>query len=127
MDAMGIWSTEWAPKLFVEAMKFWFYSISFSIVLNLVLLFSNWSRSATSSKKAKRRGKNSKAEVDAQVKQRSVLEQGLLKKLVIDCCDISIPGFTIGWFAVSSGIVGILGTVSTVLASSDIWERVQRS
>lgn len=130
MDAMGIWSTEWAPKLFVEAMKFWFYSISFSIILSLVLLFSNLSKSTHFSKKVKgrprRSEKNSNADIEGQAKQKSGLQRSLVKKLVIDCCDLFIPGFTTGWLVVSSGTVGILGIISTVLASSDIWERVQR-
>lgn len=130
MDAMGIWSTEWAPKVFVEAMKFWFYSISFSIILSLVLLFSNWSKREMSKKVKGRPGrseKNSKADIEGQAKQKSRLQWSLVKKLVIDCCDLFIPGFTTGWLVASSGTVGILGIISTVLASLDIWERVQGS
>lgn len=131
MDAMGIWSTEWAPRLFVEAMKFWFYSISFSTTLSFVLLYYEMSRPTLPSKNEPGRGeKTSEAQADCVVtekKQRSVLQRALVKKIAIDCCDIFIPGFTTGWLVVSSGTVGILGIISTVIASLDIWERIQRS
>jgi hypothetical protein len=129
MDAMGIWSSDWAPRLFVEAMKFWFYSISFSIFLSLVLLCSQlWKLSLPPKRESGKGEKTVEAEVDrvaTETKQSIALWRGLLKKLVIDCCDIFIPGLTTGWLVVSSGTVGILGIISTVLASLDIWERVQ--
>lgn len=37
---MGVYNTTWAPKVFHEAMKFWFYSLVFSIVLGLVQLYN---------------------------------------------------------------------------------------
>jgi len=129
MDAMGVWSTEWAPKLFVEAMKFWFYSISFSIILSFVLLYFELSKSTMPPKREQGKSEKIDAQVDrgaTETKQRSSLRKGLMKKLVIDCCDIFIPGFTTGWLIVSSGTVGILGIISTVLGSLDIWDRLQR-
>ena len=125
MDAIGIWSTEWAPRLFLEAMKFWFYSISFSIILSLVLLYSSLSKLAKPLNEGGSSSGKSSKEVDAEVKQKGHLQWDLIKKLAIDCCDIFIPGFTTGWLAVSSATVGMLGMVSTLLASIDIWERVQ--
>jgi hypothetical protein len=125
MDAMGIWSTEWAPQLFVEAMKFWFYSISFSIVLGLILLYSSSSKSAASSKTIARSSKKiSREDIDREAKRKSSFRWDLAKKLSVDCCDLFIPGSTTGWLAVSSGTVGILSMISTVLASFDIWKRV---
>lgn len=37
---MGVYNTTWAPKVFHEAMKFWFYSLIFSIFLGLVQLYN---------------------------------------------------------------------------------------
>ena len=124
-DAMGIWSTEWAPRLFLEAMKFWFYSISFSITLNLVLLCSSLLKLTNPLNEDGISGGESPKEVNAEAKRKGLLHWDLMKKLAIDCCDIFIPGFTTGWLAVSSATVGMLGMVSTLLASIDIWERVQ--
>jgi hypothetical protein len=127
MDAMAIWSTEWAARLFLEAMKFWFYSISFSIILSLVLLYFSFS-DATKPLKGHtgRSRKSSNGKINEKATKGSTLQWGIMKKICVDCCDIFIPGFTTGWLAVSSGTVGILGMISTVLASTDIWERVQR-
>jgi hypothetical protein len=126
MDAMGIWSTEWAGMLFVEAMKFWFYSLTFSILLTLVLLYSTMSKSAGAVDDTGTSSEKSLKEVDAAAERDSALRWNLLKKLMIDCCDIYIPGGITGWLMASSGTVGVLGMLSTLLASKDIWKRVQR-
>jgi len=36
---MGVWTASWAPGLFVEAQKFWLYSISLGIVIGFVQLY----------------------------------------------------------------------------------------
>ena len=123
MDAMGVWSTEWAASLFAEAMKFWFYSISLSITLSLIQLY--WSLGGSFKETIGSSEKSSK-EVDAGAKWATALQRNLVKKLAIDCCDIFIPGFTTGWLVVSSGTVGMLGMISTTLTSTDIWKRLQK-
>ncbi|KAG4420222.1 hypothetical protein IFR04_006600 [Cadophora malorum] len=39
LDAMGVYNTTWAAGLFVEAMKFWFYSLNLGILLALIELW----------------------------------------------------------------------------------------
>ncbi|EKG11118.1 Peroxisomal biogenesis factor 11 [Macrophomina phaseolina MS6] len=41
LDALGVHKTSWAPMFFVESMRFWFYSITCSIVLTCYDLYVN--------------------------------------------------------------------------------------
>jgi hypothetical protein len=123
---MGIWSTEWANGLFLEAMKFWFYSITFSIMLSLLRLYRILLDSGSSSKKPAEDSERTSNVVDAEAKRASATQWNVVKTLAIDCCDIFVPGFTTGWLRVSSGNVGTLSMISSVLASTEIWRRVQR-
>ena len=77
------------------------------------------------------RGKESK-ENEKVTKMVEITEQKekrskIIKRIVIDGCDLFLPGSTTGWMAVSTANVGMLTVVSTVLAATDIWTRVQNA
>lgn len=126
---MGAVPTTWAGSLFVEAMKFWFYSLALGILGGLVELWSLREQDVVVGKGG--RGKGEKSEESPAKRRESVIREmalerrKIMKKLVIDGCDLFIPGSTTGWMATSSANVGMLSVVSTVLAGSDIWNRVQ--
>lgn len=50
----------------------------------------------------------------------------LASSLVLDCCDILIPGSAVGWIAVDSVTVGIASCISSIIAGQQIWVRVQK-
>ncbi|TVY89144.1 hypothetical protein LAWI1_G004421 [Lachnellula willkommii] len=119
LDAMGVHESDWAAPLFVEANKFWFYGICLSLLLGVVQL---WKLGASP---AMQGGEKEDAEkVKREMKEWGASRETFVKKLVIDGCDLLIPGVTTGWMVVSSANVGMAMVVSTVLASRDIWERV---
>ena len=127
---MAIWHTAWASMVFVEAMKFWFYSISFSICLGLLRLYrlgiSTQGKLDSEHKKDQGSVENV-AHIGGETRDWVASRKRILKRLVIDCCDLFIPGFTTGWLVLSSATVGMLCVVSTILASGDIWTQVQES
>lgn len=47
-----------------------------------------------------------------------------MRKIVIDGCDLFIPGVAVGWVALRPDILGAVMVTSTLFASVDIWERV---
>jgi hypothetical protein len=59
--------------------------------------------------------------------ERKEKRANIMKKIIIDSCDLFIPGSTTTWMVVSSASVGVLSVVSTVLAATDIWTRVQNA
>ena len=45
-------------------------------------------------------------------------------QLISDLCDITIPATALGWAKLDDGIVGIAGTVSSLLGVYSQWKKV---
>ena len=125
---MGVYNTTWAAGLFVEAMKFWFYSLTLGMLLALVELWDLRGQVPVVLKEdkgeAEKAGDKVAQDQYTRARQRSLKRWNVVKKIVIDGCDLSIPGSITGWLTVSSSSVGILCIVSTVLAGYGIWDRI---
>jgi hypothetical protein len=50
----------------------------------------------------------------------------LYTSLIIDSCDLLIPGSAVGWLPVSSVTVGIASSISSIIVGQQIWARVQK-
>jgi hypothetical protein len=50
----------------------------------------------------------------------------LVKSLIVDACDLVIPGSVLGWIPASTTQVGIVMIVSTLVASGDIWAQANK-
>jgi hypothetical protein len=128
---MGIWTTTWAAGLFVEAMKFWFYSLILGVIVGVLQLYQLYMEPVVISEKKTEIGEKSK-ENEKMIQMMEITERKekrtkIIKKIVVDGCDLFIPGSTTGWMVVSTANVGMLSVVSTVLAATDIWTRVQNA
>ena len=130
-NAMRVTNYSWGPALQNEANKMWFYAISFSILLslyNLAILVistpSNQGKQSTISK-VDQNEKSSKAEVLKVDRSNAFIK--LVVHLAIDCCDLLIPGSSIGWILVPEAAVGAAQATSSALATPQIWRRVQRT
>jgi hypothetical protein len=128
---MGIWTTTWAADVFVEAMKFWFYSLSLGVIVGVLQLYQLYMEPVVISEKKTEIGEKSK-ENEKMIQMMEITERKekrtkIIKKIVVDGCDLFIPGSTTGWMVVSTANVGMLSVVSTVLAATDIWTRVQNA
>ncbi|GAD94741.1 hypothetical protein NFIA_055860 [Paecilomyces variotii No. 5] len=101
LDAMGVYSTSWSSWMLVEAHKFWFCALSLSLLGSLwMLLVADPKTSASKS-------------------------SSWVKRIIIDGCDLLIPGSMVGWISVSPLVVAMNMVVSTVLAAQDIWVQAQ--
>lgn len=140
-DAMGITDTTWGPGVLRESLKFWFHATAASILLNLYDLATIWmaanfvSTSIEPKEVANVDEKNGTREVvDAPVESRSTSANTasvdvamLYRKLLIDCCDLLLPGSTLNWIPLDPVVVGATGCISSLTSMGDIWIRVQRS
>ncbi len=132
MDAMGIWSPVWTKPVYSEAMKFWFYSILISIVLRVIKLCEPYRSSPIAISKPPSAVEVSEDErllekkrIESQALERKEMRNKGVTELVVDLCNLFNPGTSTGWLPVPSAVQGTLMVVSTVLASTDIWIRVQ--
>lgn len=150
-NAMGVTNYSWGPRMQLEANKCWFYALTTSIAFSLYDILALWlarfvgqsatPRSVESKREKEKDGLNangsaSSVEKDSvQHKRESEESAGITEKpqaqasrlytqLVIDGCDLFIPGSAIGWLPVGALVVGTCSTVSTLLAGQQIWARV---
>lgn len=122
---MGVYHASWAAGLFVEAMKFWFYSLSLGILLALMELWGLSGKEPVVSTGSKEKVVEKAAQAqEARAMERTSKRRNAVKKMVIDGCDLFIPGSITGWLVISSSNVGLLCVVSTLLAGSDTWDRI---
>lgn len=132
---MGVTAFEWGPRVQLEANKCWFYSLTASILLSLVELM--WlhilnTSPSTSSREEKDRGFDKpKTGISPTKEMRPTTARSkIYVQLVIDCCDLLLPGSAVGWSPTALAsplVVGTASTISTTVSGRQIWRRVQQS
>lgn len=132
---MGVTSFDWGPRLQNEALKCWFYSISFSLVLGyyqyIMLYFSppKASKPASSTDEKANDEKDSTnaspSEEDlARAEELSAAQSKITTQLIIDHCDIFLPGSAVGWIPAGPIGVGTCQSISSVFAMRSVWEKM---
>ncbi|GIC88046.1 PEX11 domain protein [Aspergillus udagawae] len=121
LHAMDVYPVYWNKPVLVEAYKFWFYALALSIVGALWgLLFAPGSASVGKAQQDEKKGGSSKERKDGG-------SGPLMKRIVVDGCDLLIPGVFLGWIPVSELVVGMAMVVSTLVAGRDIWIKAQQA
>lgn len=137
VDAVsGMWRP-WAVTTQTEALKFWFYALSVSVILDLyelVFVYPNRTPGPPTSKTPKSESTGEKGSAEAEIEvldqftsARAAKRQSLYRQLVIDSCDVLIPGAAVGWLALDPVTVGVAGTISAIAGATDVWLRVNSS
>ncbi|EED21076.1 PEX11 domain protein [Talaromyces stipitatus ATCC 10500] len=129
LDAMGIWVTPWAQELFIECHKWWFFGLALSIIGSTVDIFLPVSEPTLTSSAVKQSEKKTVTSEKEKKKQPLPVKRDLtplVKGLIVDSCDIVIPGSVLGWIPASSTQVGLMMVVSTLVSSGGIWAQVNK-
>ena len=139
----------WRPftiTLQTEALKIWLYSLAVAVVLDLYEIAFVVGTSASPMSVSKAPNSDSKTEMtqrefkgsDGKTKSLTAAASNagfasspsdsrrrrLYRQLVIDSCDLVVPGAAVGWFALDPVSVGVAGSISALLGSSNAWKRV---
>ncbi|KAA8642448.1 uncharacterized protein ATNIH1004_011392 [Aspergillus tanneri] len=121
---MNVWLVPWYTTVLIEANKFWFYSICISITRSLLESLLGF---AIRPRTPKGRGQQKKKKEDKSTSSApGSSTTTLLERIVIDSCDLALPGSFLGWTALGDLEVGMAMIVSTVVASRDIWSKSQQ-
>ncbi|KAL4952486.1 peroxisomal biogenesis factor 11 [Aspergillus filifer] len=126
---MNVARVNWYKPLMTEANKFWFYALSLSILRCIWELFfpTVMSVPAEVSGNEKNGGKGKgKSQTQTQTQQVTAPKWPLIKRIIIDGCDLTLPGSFIGWVPASGLQIGVGMVVSTLLAGHEVWLRQQR-
>lgn len=115
LHAMGVYpQTPWASDIQTQAYKFWFWGLAMSVlggVWSLLLNSGSSVQSKNDNEKRKWRGDTGASKT-------------LIKRVIVDGCDLVIPGSSLGWISMESEMVGMLMVLSTVVSMEDVWRRV---
>jgi hypothetical protein len=111
---MNVYRVDWYKPLMTEANKFWFYAIVLSITRAAWELLFTPVVAGSSTK-----GKGDKAKKASAAPGSP--KWPLVKRIVIDVCDLTLPGSFIGWVPVTGLQIGLAMVVSTVLAGHNVW------
>lgn len=136
-DQTGIYKFKNGAKLQREAYRAWFVGLSCNIAAGLYTLYNLQKlaeKRETSSGDGEKavEGKKLQRYVDMMVPEEMVedeltdlidcREQAATKlQLLSDVCDITVPSSAIGYVNLDDGIVGLAGTVSSLIALSAAW------
>lgn len=114
---MDIWLVDWYQPLLVEANKLWFYAICISLARSLIYL-STRSDKETKDKSSGAKGeKKVKESPSPSIPSRS----SLVKRLLVDSCDLTLPGSCVGWLEIGDIGIGLAMVVSTLLPLAEMW------
>jgi len=115
LDATSIRKFSSSQRLLREGYRAWFTGISFSILSSLYSLYQLHQRSLQLTEK------DGEGVVEKKKVQR---EANAVKiQLISDLCDITVPSSALGWAKLDDGVVGLAGTVSSLLGVWSVWKK----
>ncbi|OJK02221.1 hypothetical protein ASPACDRAFT_114930 [Aspergillus aculeatus ATCC 16872] len=132
LHAAEIYPVPWAKTVTVEAFKFWYYALALSLFGAVWEWYSGGGAGSVGKGVKKVGGKRGGAGAAGKAKGRAgagaaasrVDTSTLLKRVVVDGCDLLIPGTYLGWMGVGPLGVGVGMVVSTVVSLREIWRSV---
>ncbi|KAF2870407.1 peroxisomal biogenesis factor [Massariosphaeria phaeospora] len=120
LDATAIRKFAAAPRLLREAYRAWFTGLAFSIAASLYSLYRLRERQ---SQLGARPPAEKDGETAVQKKQVEKEASAARVQLLSDVCDIAVPSAALGWVQLDDGVVGIAGTVSSLIGVWGVWRK----
>ncbi|KAL8905343.1 MAG: hypothetical protein Q9207_002691 [Kuettlingeria erythrocarpa] len=115
VDAAGIWKLESAKKLQKEAYRAWFVGLMFNTIAGVYTLWGLRQREQEIDKA------DGEGVLESKKLQRERTSTNL--QLISDVCDLTIPGSALGYANLDDGIVGLAGTLSSLIAVWGTWKK----
>ncbi|KAF2398934.1 peroxisomal biogenesis factor 11 [Trichodelitschia bisporula] len=115
LDVAGIRPLANAKRLQREAAKFWLSGLTFNTIAGLYTLYVLRQRAAAVDKK------EGEGAVESKKIEREWNATSL--QLAQDMCDICLPSTSLGLLNLDDGLVGIAGTVSSLLGVYSVWKK----
>jgi len=115
LDATGVKKWGGAKRASTEAMRFWLMGIASSIVAGVYTL----------NRLRLRRQVVDKKEGEGVVESKKIEREWNTAVLQITCdiCDITVPATALGYLNLDDGIIGLLGTFSSLVGIYNVWEK----
>ncbi|KAF4554412.1 Peroxisomal biogenesis factor 11-like protein 1 [Elsinoe fawcettii] len=118
LDAAGVRKNEGVKTLQKQAYQFWALGLGASVLSGVYSLYKiqTENRSAVESQST---------DAEKKVEGKRVLRNktAATQQLVSDLCDLTVPSSALGWTDLDDGIVGLAGTVSSLIALNTQWKK----
>ncbi|TDZ24527.1 Peroxisomal membrane protein PMP30A [Colletotrichum sidae] len=115
LDAVGIKKWEGAKRLQKEAYRFWAMGLICSVVAQTYTLYRLQQREAKVDKK--------EGEGVVQSKRIALERAASQLQIISDLCDLTVPTSALAWVALDDGVVGLAGTVSSLIGVYNQWKK----
>lgn len=115
LDSSGIYRFAAGKKLAAEATRAWFVGLVFSLVGGTYTLYTLKERERGIMKTIA----EGKVEGERIVKER----KATVMQMVSDVCDLAIPASALGYVNLDDGVVGMAGTVSSLIGLQAVWKK----
>ncbi|KAH8705011.1 putative peroxisomal biogenesis factor [Talaromyces proteolyticus] len=115
VDALGVKKIESVKKLQQHAYRFWFSGLFFSFVAGVYTLYRLSEKEKTVNRK------EGEGVVEAKKIERERVAARI--QLISDICDLTAPISALGWVNLDDGIVGIAGTISSLIGVRSAWKK----
>ncbi|KAI8274414.1 Peroxisomal membrane protein PMP30A [Colletotrichum sp. SAR11_240] len=115
LDAAGIRKWEGAKKLQKEAYRCWAIGLICSVIAQSYTLYRLQQREAKVDKK--------EGEGVVEAKRIAIERAGSRLQLLSDLCDLTVPTSALAWANFDDGIVGLAGTVSSLIGVYTQWKK----
>ncbi|KAE9973597.1 hypothetical protein EG327_009023 [Venturia inaequalis] len=119
-NVMGLTCPSWGPHILLESQKFWFYAIVTSLLSSFHQLLFAPAPIQPATPTTVTEKSSEKASPDSGRNNTDVYRQ-----ILIDGCDLFVPGAAVGWIPIESLSVGLFMSVSSVLAMGSMWPKIQ--
>ncbi|KAI9682378.1 MAG: Peroxisomal membrane protein PMP27 [Caeruleum heppii] len=115
LDAAGIRPTASAKRLQREAYKAWLTGLIFNAVSGVYTLYQLKQRAEVIDRK------EGEGVVESKKLERE--RQATHLQLISDLCDITVPTSALGYLNLDEGVVGLAGTVSSLIGVYGVWKK----
>ncbi|KAK0514833.1 hypothetical protein JMJ35_002212 [Cladonia borealis] len=115
LDASGIRPIASAKRLLQEAYRMWFIGLTFNVIAGM---YSLWQIRQKEQNIDKNEGEGV-VESKKLVKERTTTNL----QIISDLCDLTVPTAALGWANLDDGLVGLAGTVSSLIGVWATWKK----
>lgn len=131
LDAMGVRKHESAKRFQATAYRFWFSGLVASALAGIYALYQLRQRTGQVDEKDAE-GKMEKVKIAKLVNSLSCTKSSLTWlrqwkvatiQLTSDVCDLTVPGTALGYANLDDGIIGLAGTLSSLLGIQGVWAK----
>ncbi|KAF9577397.1 Peroxisomal membrane protein PMP27, partial [Lunasporangiospora selenospora] len=108
------------------ANKFWLSGIVFGFLTGLYKTHQIQIRRQTAARGLKSQGESEKSNARTELKSLDREQHSVNKQLLQDGLDMLIPSSSLEYINLDDGIVGLVGTVTSIMGAQSQWEKVNK-